>query len=102
MVSDGIDDMGSLSWKLVMCLFFAWFLVFLCLAKGVQSSGKVVYFTATFPYLVLTILLIRGATLEGASIGLKFYFQPNMTKLLEYTVTYFIQISTSIDVHELI
>ena len=28
-------------------------------SQGIQSSGKVVYFTATFPYVVLFILLIR-------------------------------------------
>ena len=45
-----------------------------------------VYFTALFPYVVLTVLLIRGLTLEGAVDGLEFFLKPNMTKLLEPTV----------------
>ena len=43
------DNLGGLKPELVGCLAAAWTIVCLCLIKGVQSSGKVVYFTALFP-----------------------------------------------------
>jgi solute carrier family 6 noradrenalin transporter-like protein 2 len=41
----------------------------------VKSSGKVVWLTATMPYVVLTILLMRGLMLEGAANGIHFYLR---------------------------
>jgi solute carrier family 6 amino acid transporter-like protein 5/7/9/14 len=75
------ENLGGLKWELVLCLAAAWVIVCLCLIKGVQSSGKVVYFTALFPYLVLVILLIRGLTLDGAYDGIVFYVVPTAEKL---------------------
>ena len=40
-ITDGIHDMGSLRWELLLCLFISWLAVFLCLFKGVKSLGKV-------------------------------------------------------------
>ncbi len=46
-----------------------------------------VYFTATFPYVILIALLVRGVTLPGAVTGLKALFIPeDWSKLLEFTV----------------
>ena len=42
---------------------------------------QVVYFTATFPYVVLFILMIRGATLDGSLEGVIFYLKPDVQKL---------------------
>lgn len=47
---------------------------------------QVVWVTATLPYIVLFILLIRGATLPGAWKGVVFYLKPQWDKLLETSV----------------
>ncbi|XP_033233928.1 sodium- and chloride-dependent glycine transporter 1-like [Drosophila pseudoobscura] len=80
-LSSGIEETGSIKPSLAGCLFMAWVIVFLCLCKGVQSSGKVVYFTALFPYVVLVILFVRGVTLPGASTGILFYLTPDWKQL---------------------
>jgi len=77
----GLENYGSMHWELVLCLLLAWVFVALTLSKGIKSSGKVVYVTATFPYLVLIILLVRGVTLDGYKDGVDFYITPTIDKL---------------------
>ncbi|XP_067442160.1 sodium- and chloride-dependent neutral and basic amino acid transporter B(0+)-like [Thunnus thynnus] len=83
--SSGLDETGPVVWYLALCLLLSSMLVAAALIRGIKSSGKVVYFTATFPYLVILILLIRGVTLEGAKDGIEFYIgsKSNLTKLTE-------------------
>ncbi|XP_017675151.1 PREDICTED: sodium- and chloride-dependent neutral and basic amino acid transporter B(0+) isoform X1 [Lepidothrix coronata] len=86
--SSGLDETGNVVWYLALCLLLAWMIVAAALFKGIKSSGKVVYFTALFPYVILLILLVRGATLEGAMDGIQYYIgrQSNFTKLMEAEV----------------
>uniref|UniRef100_A0A4W4GMY1 Solute carrier family 6 member 14 n=1 Tax=Electrophorus electricus TaxID=8005 RepID=A0A4W4GMY1_ELEEL len=86
--TSSIDDTGPVVWHLALSLLLAWILIAAALFRGIESSGKVVYFTATFPYAVLIILLIRGVTLEGARDGIEYYIgsQSNLTKLADAEV----------------
>uniref|UniRef100_A0A8C7ZKC6 Transporter n=1 Tax=Oryzias sinensis TaxID=183150 RepID=A0A8C7ZKC6_9TELE len=79
--SEGLHDPGPVRWPLALCLLAAWIIIFLCMLKGIRSSGKVVYVTATFPYFVLIVLIIRGATLEGSLQGIAFYLTPDWARL---------------------
>ncbi|RTG84822.1 solute carrier family 6 (neurotransmitter transporter, serotonin) member 4 [Schistosoma bovis] len=47
---------------------------------------QAVWVTATMPYVILTILLIRGLTLEGSLTGIKYYLTPNFSSLLSTSV----------------
>ncbi|CAG0901798.1 unnamed protein product [Darwinula stevensoni] len=87
-MSSGWEEYGEIRWQLVICLFVAWVIVAVCLINGIQSSGKVVYFTALFPYLVLLIFLIYGAMLPGAKDGVLFYLTPQWERLASVGVWY--------------
>lgn len=56
------------------------------LREGVGTSGKIAVFTASSPYVLLVILLIRGLMLEGASEGIYYLFKPDFAKLFSPSV----------------
>ncbi|XP_050396471.1 sodium- and chloride-dependent glycine transporter 1 isoform X1 [Patella vulgata] len=85
-ISPGIEYIGKIEWHLVVCLLVAWIIVCLCLIKGVHSVGKIVYVTASLPYILLVVILIRGVTLPGAVDGIIFYLRPDFYKLKELSV----------------
>ncbi|XP_038069670.1 sodium- and chloride-dependent GABA transporter 1-like [Patiria miniata] len=85
-VSSGIGEVGSIRWELVGCVALAWVLTFLCIWRGVKTTGKIVWFTALVPYVILLILLINGLLLEGSMDGILFYITPTFDKLGEPTV----------------
>ncbi|KAI3380950.1 hypothetical protein SNEBB_002547 [Seison nebaliae] len=82
----GLHDMGPIKWQNALSLLAVYLICYFSMWKGVKSSGKVVWFTALFPYIVLCILIINGATLEGAKDGIVFYLSPKWERLREAQV----------------
>jgi len=59
----------------------------MCVLTVLIFSPQVVYFTALFPYFLLTVLLIRGVTLPGAAEGIAFYLTPDLSRLRDPEVS---------------
>lgn len=73
-------------WQLLLALFAAYVIVYLMLVKGIKVSGKLVWFSSLFPYVVLLVLGIRGWMLPGAGNGIKYYITPDWSRLGDLNV----------------
>ncbi|XP_034240905.1 sodium- and chloride-dependent GABA transporter 2-like [Thrips palmi] len=81
-ITGGIHDLGGMQWELFACLALGWVLVYFIIYRGLHQSGKIIWFTALFPYAILAVLLVRSVTLEGAGAGLLYYVTPRWEALL--------------------
>uniref|UniRef100_A0A1B0FKI7 Transporter n=1 Tax=Glossina morsitans morsitans TaxID=37546 RepID=A0A1B0FKI7_GLOMM len=84
--NEGIHDLGAIKWDMAACLLIVYLICYFSLWKGISTSGKVVWFTALFPYAVLLILLIRGITLPGSAMGIRYYLNPNFDAIYKAEV----------------
>jgi len=73
---------GRANPQIFFALLFIWTSIYLIIYRGIKSIGKVVAITVPLPTLLLLILVIRGITLPGASLGLNFYLSPHFSKIL--------------------
>lgn len=58
-----------------------------CVYLYLMQPFQVVWITATMPYVVLTVLLIRGVTLPGAMDGIKAYLSVDFLVLCDAKVS---------------
>ena len=50
-LSDNMNEVGGIPWRMWLSFTVAWLLIFGIIYKGIESSGKVVYFTVRAPLL---------------------------------------------------
>ncbi|OAF69660.1 hypothetical protein A3Q56_02599 [Intoshia linei] len=84
--SNGLDNIGLPDYRIMICLLITYFFHFMILCKGVRSSGKAVWITATLPYVILVVLLVRGVLLPGSTDGILYFITPNLSRLKDINV----------------
>ncbi|XP_078599396.1 sodium-dependent serotonin transporter-like [Branchiostoma floridae x Branchiostoma japonicum] len=84
--SNGLSELGYIRWQIALCLALVFVIVYFSLWKGIHMSGKVVWVTATLPYVLLLILMVRGVTLPGADRGILYFLTPKWETLASPSV----------------
>ncbi len=78
-------DIGPFQKNIIIPLIITWVLLYLCICKGVNMVGKIVWITVPLPWLILAILTVRGLTLPGSMKGLVYYLDPDWSQLAKPT-----------------
>ncbi len=81
-LSDGPETLGGFSWPVVIGMFAIWAFLYFSVWKGVESVSKVILWTATLPFVILALLIVRAVSLEGAMDGLRLFFVPDWSALI--------------------
>ncbi|XP_015267770.1 PREDICTED: sodium- and chloride-dependent transporter XTRP3 isoform X1 [Gekko japonicus] len=96
-ISPSIEESGSIQWELAVCLILAWLVVYLCILRGTESTGKL-------EQLANPKTWINAATQIFFSLGLGFgsliafasYNQPNNNCERHAIIVSLINSSTSV------
>ncbi|HBF88423.1 MAG TPA: sodium-dependent transporter [Bacteroidales bacterium] len=71
------SDIRPLIWQLIFMAITAW-IVYLGIQKGIEKYSKILMPSL---FIILLILCVRSLTLENASVGLNFMFNPDFSKI---------------------
>ena len=74
-------ELTGFRWNIFGVLVVTWFFMYLCIFKGVNLVGKIVWLTVPLPWLMLLVLTVRALTLEGSMKGLVYYLDPVWSQL---------------------
>lgn len=83
-ITDSVTMPGPFLWSIFFALLVSYIAVYFSLRRDVNSLSKVIVWTATLPFLLLLVLLIRSVTLPGAIEGLKVLFLPDWSQLSNF------------------
>ncbi|MCP4566963.1 MAG: sodium-dependent transporter, partial [candidate division Zixibacteria bacterium] len=85
-ISSGPEELGGILWWVLGGLVLTWGATWTIISRGVKWLGRYNQIMIPIALGMLLLLLFRGITLEGATIGLKQFLTPDISKLLDPNV----------------
>jgi len=86
-ITGGQFELGGIQLGVLIPVVLAWIIIYAALAggvkKGIELANKV-FMPVLF--ILIIIMAIRGVTLEGASTGLNYLFQPDFSRIFDYKI----------------
>ena len=79
--TDGLFDLRSYSLWMMLSMIIVSAISFAIIYEGLDTAKYTVYFLVPFPYILITILFIKGLTLDGNYIGWIYLFKPDWSHL---------------------
>lgn len=83
-VTDSPFNLGGINWCILfttMIVWFAnWFITKNGISGGIEKASRI--FTPLL-LILMVVFMVRGITLEGASMGLNYLFKPDFSRLLD-------------------
>ncbi|KAI6204012.1 Sodium-and chloride-dependent creatine transporter 1 [Aphelenchoides besseyi] len=84
--TESIFNFGGMQWEIFGLHVITWLSIYFAICKGITNANKFIYFCATFPYVIIIILMGRSLTLDGAADGIRYYVTPDLTRLMDIVV----------------
>lgn len=75
--STSINEFGGINPFLFIIYIFSLVICHFVIKEGAKTSGKIIIVTASAPFVMFLILVLRGLFLDGAWEGIVFLFKPN-------------------------
>lgn len=85
---ESAGGLGPIQGNLAAALIVFWTIVFMTVGFGREILAKITYVTVLLPVLIIVILVLRTAFLEGAGDGIKFYIGKFESKYLLNVTTW--------------
>ena len=79
--STGLIDINKYIPIIVISTIIVTGLILIIVRRGIDSAKNYIYILITLPYVLLTVLLIKGMTLPGFLVGWRYLFMPDWSKL---------------------
>lgn len=80
-LNDNKFELGEMKYELLLGYLICWFLIYLCVRRGIELSGRLAIVSVTATIVLLLVLLLRVLSLPGSLSGIAYLVKPDLGKL---------------------